>query len=242
MQNRYTGDIGDFGKLGLLRALQLTGLTIGVNWYLTPDEQHNHDGRHVGYLENECYRSCDAQLWTELKHIVQSEARMIQALQNDNILKAVYYTEQLDFSEKNKAERKSLRAKWHEDALNVLCDQDVVFLDPDNGLLVPSAEGTRRENKYVLSNEIANYFQQGSSVIFYQHKARKPDSYYSDQLRILMQKPVLQDAFCLALKFKTTSQRYYFFVLQPKHRESIEHAVCSILASDWKRHFCKLQN
>ena len=38
MQDRYTGDIGDFGKLGLLRVLQAQGLTIGVNWYLTPDK------------------------------------------------------------------------------------------------------------------------------------------------------------------------------------------------------------
>ena len=35
MQNRYTGDIGDFGKLGLLRQLSRTGLSIGVNWYRT---------------------------------------------------------------------------------------------------------------------------------------------------------------------------------------------------------------
>ena len=50
MQNRYTGDIGDFGKLGLLRVLQESGLTIGVNWYLVPDENHNSDGRHVQYF------------------------------------------------------------------------------------------------------------------------------------------------------------------------------------------------
>ena len=30
MQNRYTGDIGDFSKLGLLRALQAAGLSIGL--------------------------------------------------------------------------------------------------------------------------------------------------------------------------------------------------------------------
>ena len=30
MQDRYTGDIGDFGKLGLLRWLS-TSLSIGVN-------------------------------------------------------------------------------------------------------------------------------------------------------------------------------------------------------------------
>ena len=46
MQNRYAGDIGDYGKLGLLRSLSRTGLRIGVNWYLTPDEDRNGDGRH----------------------------------------------------------------------------------------------------------------------------------------------------------------------------------------------------
>ena len=50
MQNRYTGDIGDFSKLGLLRALQAAGFSIGLNWYLTPDETHNGDGRRIHYL------------------------------------------------------------------------------------------------------------------------------------------------------------------------------------------------
>ena len=33
MQDRYAGDIGDFGKIGLLKALQTQGLSVGVNWY-----------------------------------------------------------------------------------------------------------------------------------------------------------------------------------------------------------------
>ena len=53
MQDRYTGDLGDFSKLGILRALEMAGLSIGVNWYLTPDENHNGDGRHVKYLNQE---------------------------------------------------------------------------------------------------------------------------------------------------------------------------------------------
>ena len=32
MQNKYVGDIGDYGKLGLLRKLRAAGVTIGVNW------------------------------------------------------------------------------------------------------------------------------------------------------------------------------------------------------------------
>ena len=55
MQNRYTGDIGDFGKLGLLRRMSGAGFSVGVNWYMTPDESHNGDGRHIGYLRNESF-------------------------------------------------------------------------------------------------------------------------------------------------------------------------------------------
>ena len=33
MQDRYAGDIGDYGKIGLLKALQTQGLSVGVNWY-----------------------------------------------------------------------------------------------------------------------------------------------------------------------------------------------------------------
>ena len=33
MQNRYAGDVGDFGKIGLLRQIKRSELDIGVNWY-----------------------------------------------------------------------------------------------------------------------------------------------------------------------------------------------------------------
>ena len=35
MKNQYVGDIGDYGKYGLLRFLAEKGIRIGVNWYLT---------------------------------------------------------------------------------------------------------------------------------------------------------------------------------------------------------------
>jgi len=57
MQNRYTADIGDFGKYGLLRALCSTvddgsKLRLGVVWYLVPDESHNADGKFIQYLDH----------------------------------------------------------------------------------------------------------------------------------------------------------------------------------------------
>ena len=240
MQNRYTGDIGDFGKLGLLRVLASSGLSIGINWYLTPDEHHNRDGRHVKYLNNEKYRSCDEALWLELNHVVNSGQREVFALQNKHLLDAVFYSVPLDFAGKSKLERKQFREKWHERALCELSDVDVVFVDPDNGLVVPSAAWGTKENKFVKPNELADYYNQGSSVIYYQHKARRPDSFYAEQHNLLVQGNDYENATGFALKFRPTSQRYYFFIIQARHKAIIEKAVHNMLLSSWRDYFCVL--
>ena len=48
MQNRYAGDVGDFGKYGLLRTLcrEPPLLSLGVVWYLVSDEQGDQDSLH----------------------------------------------------------------------------------------------------------------------------------------------------------------------------------------------------
>jgi hypothetical protein len=240
MQNRYTGDIGDFGKLGLLRVLATSGLSIGVNWYLTPDEHHNGDGRHVKYLNDEGYRSCDDPLWLRLKQIVESGQREIFTLQNKHLLDAAFYPALLDFTGKSKPERNQLREEWHAQALNELVGIDVVFVDPDNGLIVPSAVETAKENKYVKPEELADYYNQGSSIIYYQHKARRPDSFYIEQHKRLIQSGSFEDATGFSLKFRTTSQRYYFFIVQAHHRAIIEAAAHDMLSSAWRNHFCVL--
>ena len=240
MQDRYTGDIGDFGKLGLLRKLRSTGLSIGVNWYRTPNESHNGDGRHMGYLENEAYRACDEQLWTKLRDIVHSERREVEALQSDQILKASFFSEPLLLTGKSKGERSAVREGWHRRALAALAGLDIIFADPDNGLLVPSASGTARENKYVLPNEILDYYTRGSSVVYYQHKARKRDEFYVGQQKQLLKSAACAGCAGIGLKFRTTSQRYCFFVIQPRHKETIERAVQELLASVWRNHFCAL--
>ena len=240
MQNRYTGDIGDYGKLGLLRVLQSTGLTIGINWYLTPDETHNGDGRHVDYLTVAGYRPCDEALWLELGRIVSSKQREVRALQKDQILKATFYSKPLDFFGMGKSERIETRIKWHKAALGSLSGIDVVFVDPDNGLVVPSAAGTRKENKYVTPDELAGYYMQGSSVIYYQHKARRQNSFYTDQHNRLIASSGFKDASGLGLLFRPTSQRYYFFIIQPAHFELVTDAVTKMLASAWGNCFYPL--
>ena len=240
MQNRYTGDIGDFGKLGLLRQLSRTGLSIGVNWYLTPDETHNGDGRHTGYLKDDAFRACDEQLWSVLGEIVGEGKRQVSALERPDILQASFYSRILDFTGTDKAERQMLRWEWHNRAIQQLQNCDIVFVDPDNGLIVSSADGTPKSNKFVLPFELAEYYRTGASVIYYQHKARRPDEFYMAQNKPLIVSRAFPDVGNLGLKFKTTSQRYYFFLMQPQHADIITHCVEQMIETPWKNHFIVL--
>lgn len=73
MQNRYVGDVGYFGKYGLLRLLCLgkgagKQLSLGVVWYLVSDESHNEDEKYISYLNltaenHRRFRLCDPPMY-----------------------------------------------------------------------------------------------------------------------------------------------------------------------------------
>lgn len=236
MQNRYAGDVGDFGKLGFLR--QLTGLElgIGVNWYLAPDESHNADGKHIGYITDTRYNGCDDTLRISLKTIVNSR-RSVSALETMNLIpNAVYYHEVL-----YSPSRTFSRRDWHIKALEALMSADVVFLDPDNGLLVKSVSaGSQKSNKYVIPNEIADYFAAGKSVIIYNHRCREQESVYLQRFNWMYEDSILKDAVKAGMTFKRGTVRDYIFALQPSHATKIMGCVDDILQSPWRNHFEKL--
>ena len=73
MQDNYVGDIGDYGKYGLLRNVTATGLRLAVNWYRViptrPGKQE--DGKYTSYLDKpEIYRHYDPELFDCLADIV----------------------------------------------------------------------------------------------------------------------------------------------------------------------------
>ena len=237
MQNRYTGDIGDYSKLGLLRALRSAGLSVGLNWYLTPDETHNDDGRHTNYLHQDEWRACDPGLWLALKAIVTSGEREVRNMETDDILKATFFSDCLDFRGLTKPDRITRRTEWFTRSLEAMADKDVVCVDPDNGLVVPSAKGRPKENKYVLPEELASYYAQGSTVVCYQHKARRKDPFYARQFDELLGSGAFPDASGLALKFEKVSQRYYLLIIQPKHLDTVEKSIRYMLTTPWGDHF-----
>ena len=236
MQNRYAGDVGDFGKLGLLRQLTSSGLGIGVNWYLAPDENHNADGKHIGYITDTRYNGCDDSLRNSLKELVNGQ-RSVSALETLNLIpNAVYYHEVL-----YSPSRAFSRRDWHIKALAVLNPAEVVLLDPDNGLLVKSVSARSiKSNKYVIPSEIVDYFTAGKSVIIYNHRCREQELFYLQRFDWMYEDSILKDAVIAGVTFKRGTVRDYIFALQPSHAARIMGCVDNILRGPWGNHFSKL--
>lgn len=235
MQNRYAGDVGDFGKLGLLRILARSGLRIGLNWYLVPDESHNADGKHTGYLRNEAFRGCDDDLLSALGGLVISGQRNVGSLEAARLVtNARYYDATLHPPNTAGA---PTRAEWHRSGLLKLNGTNVVFLDPDNGLLVKSVGlGSYASVKYVLLEELQDYYRVGHSVIFYNHRCRLPEDAYLERFRALRDSQAFPRSKWLGLSFRRGTVRDYFFILQPDHAEVVAASVDEYLRSNWRHH------
>jgi hypothetical protein len=103
--------------------------------------------------------------------------------------------------------------------------------------MVPSANGTAKSNKFVLPYELAEYYHVGASVIYYQHKARRPDEFYIDQHRQLVSSGAFPGATSLGLKFTKTSLRYYSCATRPEHVKAFTTCVQQMMQSPWQHCF-----
>lgn len=119
MQDRCAGDIGDYGKIALLKALQAQGLSIGVNWYKTETlaAEKQADGKY--YLIPEKLQHCDSKLANKIMEIAKSERRSIKAIEEADLISgAIYYSDQITVEQRN---------AWHQQALESLKEADIVF-------------------------------------------------------------------------------------------------------------------
>lgn len=239
MQDRYAGDVGDFGKLGMLRQIALTGLKIGVNWYRTykPEEHGKNDGRHTGYLNDKAFELCDEELLNALRKIVEGE-RSIAALEAASLIpNAVYYSAVL----KPGNDRDFNRSIWLANSMKVFEGADIIFCDPDNGLIVRSVPlSSAKSDKYITEDELVCYYTAGKSVIFYNHRCMEKENLYLQRFAPLMARREFASARWLGLKFIRGTIRDYLFILQPHHFEHVNAAVERMLLGNWKRHFERL--
>lgn len=190
MQDRYVGDIGDFIKLALLRALR-PGCRLGVAWWLYPDETHNKDGRHIAYLQEASkWRDLDPDLFDGLAQIIKTGDRRVSALQRAGFLPDAIFCDRLIPTKGTPDERRRDREAWLSHVKADLAECDLIFLDPDNGLQPDSFDlGVVASGKSVGLAQLDELKDQGRTLVVYHHQTRRKGGhvaeleYWAERLR-----------------------------------------------------------
>ena len=256
MQDRYTGDIGDYGKYGLLR--QLCGLRdddaeplrLGVVWYRpepeTVESDPPNDGKFIAFLHSgqaSRFRPCDPVLYDALHEIVvQCNDRRVKKVELSRVLggDALFYDAYIPgpAAQAHGEARAVPRRAWTEQALRATESCDLVFLDPDNGL-EPKGVSIRsvRATKYAYLEEIAPLVERGQSLVIYHHLGRHGT--HADQIARWLKR--LQQEFnpadIFALRYRRGTARAFFVLAQDRHTPILRQRADALLASPWREHF-----
>jgi len=257
MQNGYVGDVGDFGKYGLLRAFCLPGsdasrgFSLGVVWYLVPDQSRNADGKHTRFLRlapaNAAeYRDCDPFLYDRLAEIIRTDARHVRSIRNSGILPVgtVFFEEPLTFDgmphigPAAREARLRYRSEWLQRALEATAGCDVVFVDPDNGLESGTKRHHNRGTKYVYFDELGPYLSRGQSLVVYHHMGRirkVPEQIQRRLAEITRRLEGCSSPF--ALRYGRGTSRAFFVVPTKAHRTVLLERAGRFVSGPWSKHF-----
>ena len=235
MKNQYIGDIGDYGKYGLLRFLAKSGIKIGINWYLTKNDGSS-DGRFTEYLKHPEERIYDPELFDALQRITNLPDKNIKMIEQSGIIpKADFYSDFLNSQVLKPNARALNRELWFNNSTLILGDADIIFADPDNGISYRKSARTKDSDKFILPEEVSYYYHGGKNVVFYCHKGRrKQDAWELAKIQI---REYIRDAQILAVTYHRGTQRSYIFVLHPDCYLKYEQILTDFLASDWGRMF-----
>lgn len=254
MQDRYAGDIGDFGKYGLLRALcgedeHGPALRLGVLWYrFEGDEEHAPgDVRHIRYLDpaDERLRGCAPVLFDGLRELVRV-GRSVAAVRELGILpeRTAFFEKPLTFEQNEpRTERGSRRRRWLDEGLRAVEDADLVFADPDNGLPIQSVGSLDDAGpKYAYYDDLIPSWERGQSLVVYQHATRQGTM----GQQIASRTTELREHFVgapdpIVLRCRRISARAYFILPAPKHADRLNARAQDVLGSEWglRGHFTR---
>ena len=173
MQDRFVGDIGDFFKFGLLRAIS-PGYRVGVAWWLMPGEA-NSDGNHVAYFDQaHKWRHLDPHLFDSLKKIVNENRRQVASLEQAGLLPNARFAGQMLPVDLPHLQRQIARHRWFEGVLATLRDTQLIFADPDNGLEPATfSPSSPVAGKSISMDEIQVLARGGRCVVVYHHQTRR---------------------------------------------------------------------
>jgi len=231
MKNQYVGDVGDYGKYSLLRFFGENGIKVGINWYLTENDDST-DGKHITYLKKEEYRRYDPVVFDGMRRLIKENKRLVGAVESLGIIPgAVYYRAILSTTPLPWDERKAVREQWHREAMEALKEVDLVFADPDNGTIGAKSPTSKNAEKFTLPSEIADYYNRGQNVVYYCQKARRSDDKW--EIKKTEMTRFLPDARIYILTFHRGTQRSYIFVIHPAFASKYERIIDRFTQGAW---------
>ena len=234
MQDCYIGDIGDYGKYGLLRQMCRESLSVAVNWYRVIPQKvgKQDDGKFTSYLlAPQDYRSYDSVLYDSLcKVVLQDMDRRILRIEQENLVQAIYYSAAID------ADRKI----WHDCALDQTKGADVIFLDPDNGLETYKMHQIgRATEKHVRWEELRDYYNRGQNVVLYQHRPQMTTKEKCIEGVMQFQREYLKADCVKLLEFPKYTNRFYFMFIHQSAKQAFEK-ICTSMVQKWGQNgFCR---
>ena len=225
MQDRFIGDIGDFEKYGLLRALtgvhpqKAPKLSLGVVWYMVPDAN-------IDFLNNpERFRECDSPLFDELHRLVDSNQRTIAAIEQTTI-----WPSDTKFFGESAVRRVPSKPDdpWLDAAVEKVGKCELVFLDPDNGLENRSNDECSR--LHCSYKDVRRFWDEDASLVIYQHQRQRKSqaeqmAAIADELKEVVGTPTRP----WYLHFK---QRALFVIPSPTHHDTLK-ARFRRFTKDW---------
>jgi hypothetical protein len=228
LKDQYFGDVNDFRKYGLLRALAVAaGLRLGVCWMLTAGDSRT-DGNFLGYLAKPVqYRHRDPELFDWLKQVIEVEKdRRTARIENSTLLgPAVFQSSIL-------TDRHVERSKYFSDCRSRFSGCDLVFFDPDNGLEIGSRpRGRRHSCKHLFWDEVCETFLADSSVLIYQHFIREKRADYT--ARIVGE--VSSRTGATAVFSFSTPHVLFVLAAQGRHVDSFRKGL-PVIEHEWKSH------
>lgn len=166
MKDQYVGDVNDFAKYQLLRLCARQFERLIIAWMLTGSDGRS-DGSRIAYLGDPDRGTADPKLFEVLAGLVASGERSVAAVEASGVLgSCTFHSDRMPADAEGRAAYFAALAA-HADA------ESMVFLDPDNGLAVPSAPKKRRgSERYVYWDEIALFRDACCSILIYQHFPR----------------------------------------------------------------------
>ncbi|QFR33827.1 hypothetical protein [Ancylobacter sp. TS-1] len=168
MKEQYVGDISDYRKYALLRALAAGGANrIGVCWMLTAPDGRT-DGGKLAYLQQpERHRAFDPNLFDILAHVAaEPDRRRLESIEASGAVPgATYFNTVLSDNVRD-------RATYMVACKAALATAELIFFDPDNGLEVALRKGRKGSSKFLYLDEVAAFYAAGKSLLIYQHFPR----------------------------------------------------------------------